>query len=188
MRLLEWFHREPWKRPLAVAVSLVGCLALVHANWFHPVVRFGHPAANQIALLLALTLPWLAILPVALLPRPWARVVGLVLLLPPLAYSAFFAPFIAMEIEDTVAHGVDRAFTPIATVPMNGYRVRIFRTDCGATCAYGIVLRQERQLLPGIYLVRQLEGFYPAEDATYRVLGRDSLQVNGRLYALRPLP
>jgi hypothetical protein len=79
-------------------------------------------------------------------------------------------------------------FEPISTVPMGGYRVRIFRTDCGAPCSPGIVIQQERQLVPGVLLVRTVGGFERGYDVTHRVVGCDSLLINYQLYVLHSLP
>jgi hypothetical protein len=188
MHVSQWLRAHPWRRPLAVAFLAAVCFAAVQANWDHPFLRFSHPIPNQLFLLLALTLPWLAAGALLYLPNVWAKVVAIVLLLPALAYAAFLALFLPVTVLDTIRWGYDPGFQPIGTVVMGSYRVRIFRTNCGATCAYGIAVRQERHLVPGLLLVRELDGFYPAEDATYRVVGRDSLLINGRLYVLRPLP
>jgi hypothetical protein len=49
----------------------------------------------------------------------------------------------------------------IAEVPGADSSVRMYRINGGATTAYGIVIRQERSVLPGLLLVRNVDTFYP---------------------------
>jgi hypothetical protein len=70
----------------------------------------------------------------------------------------------------------------IAEIPMRGYSVEIVRTNSGAMSSYGIEVRQERQLLPGVRLVRAMGGFYPAYQATFNVIGPDTVQVSVPAY------
>jgi hypothetical protein len=183
----HWLRASP-TRPLTVGLAAMACFATVQANWFYPVLRFGSASLNHLFLLISFTLPWVALGTLLYLPRLWTKVVAILFLLPALAYSAFFAPFTAVETVNTIGRGHDPGFQPISTVPMDGYRVTIFRTNCGATCSYGIAVRQERQLVPGVFLVRELDGFDKYYDAPHRVVGRDSLLVNDRLYVLHSLP
>jgi hypothetical protein len=173
---------------MTAGLAAIVCFAVIQANWHYPVLRLGSASLNHLFLLLSFPLPWLAAGAFLYLPKVWDRAVATLFLLPALAYSAFFAPCTAIDTAITIREGYDSGFQPISTVPMGGYRVTIFRTNCGATCSYGIALRQERRLVPGVFLVRRLEGFYPAYDATHRVVGRDSLVVNDRLYVLHSLP
>jgi len=78
-------------------------------------------------------------------------------------------------IGDTWRTGVNSAFEPIASVPMGGYSVGIYRTNCGAPCSFGIYPLQEKQIMPGILLVRALPGFEPADKAAFKVIGKDAL-------------
>jgi hypothetical protein len=162
--------------------------AAVQVNWHYPLLRFDSARLNHLFLLIAFALPFLAAFAVLGFPKLWSKALGFVLLLPIFAYTALFAPFIAALTLETVLYGYDSTFQPIGWMTVGSYRVTIFRTDCGATCDNGIAVRQERQVLPGILLVRQLEGFYPAYDATYHTVGRDSFVVNDRLYVLQSLP
>ena len=187
MSLPQWL-RGSAHRPFRSALAAVLCFTLIQANWIFPVLRFDSAALNHLFLLLAFTLPCLALIALGYFPSFWQKLVALLVLLPILAYTIILAPFAAVETVMTIFQGYDSRFQPIGTALMTGYRVTIFRIDCGATCDWGVALRQERQVVPGVLLVRPLDGFYPGYDADYRVVGRDSLLVNDRLYVLQPLP
>jgi hypothetical protein len=166
MSLPRWLRESP-RRPVRTVLVAVLCFGLIQANWIFPVLRFDSAALNHLFLLLAFTLSCLALLALGYFPEFWQKLVALLVLLPILAYTLIFAPFTAAMTVQTIFQGYDSSFQPIGTAPMDGYRVTIFRTDCGATCSWGVALRQERQLVPGVLLVRTLDGFYPAYDADY---------------------
>jgi hypothetical protein len=58
-------------------------------------------------------------------------------------------------------NGRDLSFDQFAETPWRGSHVRLYRIDCGATTDYGVVIRQELNLFPGVQLVRRLDTFYP---------------------------
>jgi hypothetical protein len=182
-RLSQWLRASPLRRPLSVGLLALTLFAAIQANWQHPALRFESTLLNHLFLLLAFILPWVAAGAFFFLPRLWGRVLALLVLAPVLVYSALFALLTADLTAHTVRQGYDIQFQPLSTVPMGNYRVRIFRTDCGVWCEFGIAVRQERRLVPGVLLVRQIDHF-EAYDASYVVVGPDSLRINDRLYVL----
>jgi hypothetical protein len=59
--------------------------------------------------------------------------------------------------------GHDLSFEQFSELPWKGTAIRLYRTNGGATTDYGVVVRQERRLLPGIMLVRTVDSFYHCE-------------------------
>jgi hypothetical protein len=117
----------------------------------HPVLRTSSAGFNEaIGLILGLVLPWVALHPLTRLDRWWTKAIVFVGFLPLLIYSGFFI---------LVASGarIDRT----GEITWQRTKIAFYRTDGGATTDYGIIVRQERVLLPGILLVRKLDDFYP---------------------------
>ena len=56
--------------------------------------------------------------------------------------------------------GRDLGFAAFAQIPWQGSEVILYRTNGGATTDFGVVIRQERTLLPGVKVVRNLADFY----------------------------
>ncbi len=56
--------------------------------------------------------------------------------------------------------GRDSSFELFAETHWNGSVVRLYRTNGGATTDFGVVIRQERRLMPGLFWVRSLDDFY----------------------------
>jgi hypothetical protein len=159
-------------------LGLLVIYALVIANWTWPIIRFTSPTLNALVLLAAFVLPWIALVCATRFPSLWARGAAMVVLAPLLLYTAFFGFFLVLNLVDLVKDGRDPSFAPLAAVAMDGYRVGLYRTNGGATTSFGVAVRQERQLAPGLLLVRQLHGFYPASEARYEVLARDRIRVS----------
>jgi hypothetical protein len=105
----------------------------------------------------------------------------------PLLFTAIFGPFVLMHLLSVQADGdKDTSFEFLAALPVEGGRVGIYRTNCGATCAFGIAVRHERQLFWRILLVRHLGGFYRAEEARYEALDPRRIRVSVPPYLATP--
>jgi hypothetical protein len=157
------------------APAAVFVLGLI--NWRYPFVRFDSQLANQVAFLGVLLLPiaasiagtgvsslrtrWLLRLPLA----PFA-IVGVLLGLPA-----------AIGLLDTARLGFDPSFEPIARYALHSRGLTVYRTNCGAPCSFGIVVREERPLVPGLLWVRDVYREYPADTVELRVLGGDRFEI-----------
>jgi len=78
---------------------------------------------------------------------------------PLLCYSALWLFGFAMGF--SYKDGRSRSFNRFAETHWKGSKIRLYRTDGGATTDSGVVIRQERTLIPGLLLVRRLDDFYP---------------------------
>ena len=148
--LLRW-------RDLAL---VVGANVLFFWQLRHPVIRCSFPLVNDVlGAALGLCLPWLAAAAVFQMGRWWsstAAVLALLLLLP---YSAvWFLGSAALTFN--YRNGHNASFELFAETRWNGSSVRLYRANGGATTDYGVVIRQEKALLPGILLVRNIDMFY----------------------------
>jgi hypothetical protein len=148
------------------------------ADGLFPFVRFRNDLANFVVGTLSFLLPFLTAFFAFVIPRRWlTTVIAVALLLPLLCLSSLCLLLNGLLIGDAFRAGLNPAFERIANVPMGGYSVSIYRTDCGAPCGMGIDLLQERTIFPGILLVRRLPGFDDAGDATYKVIEQDTLLI-----------
>jgi len=66
----------------------------------------------------------------------------------------------------TATDGKDFSFEQIAELRSHWTTYRAYRTDGGATTDFGIVLRRERTILPGLKYVRVIYSRYHASDAS----------------------
>lgn len=71
----------------------------------------------------------------------------------------------ALTLYDVAKNGEDYSFKQVHTVELPHSRVRVYRTNGGATTSFGIVVRQERPLIPGLVVTKNVYAAYPAYDA-----------------------
>ncbi len=57
---------------------------------------------------------------------------------------------------DIVLNGRDRSFDLIDEKRVNDSHIRLYLTDCGATCSFGLVLRKEFDTPFGLKIVKSL--------------------------------
>ena len=149
---------------LGVVVTIIVALVELPA-----VARFEYAPANYaVVTALALAVPclliWLSL--TLLAKRNWWRWV--------LCAAAFlvsipfvlFALFASMELASVAAKSVDLSFEPVGELQSEHAAYRVYRTNGGPTTSFGIVLRREHSLAPGLKLVTVVRNFYPASDAT----------------------
>lgn len=142
--------------------SLIGALALCTGTMLfiwqvrHPFFRFASGAVNDgVGLVAALTLPWWAVVEFLRVRRWWADAIAIIALLPLLVYSGVALLYSILERD-----GVER----FSEVEWRGSRICLYRTNGGATTNVGVVIRQEKTILPGVRLVRRVGDYYPCAD------------------------
>ncbi|MEA2165094.1 MAG: hypothetical protein QOK37_3221 [Thermoanaerobaculia bacterium] len=165
-------------RELVIGIGLLAAFVLVLANWSHPVVRLEPAWINPPALLTAFTLPWLATVSLMKAVRTaWDRVLMVCVLLPFTLYTLTCGPFIGMEAVDSLRDRSNPGFEFVRSEAVFPGRISLYRTNGGATTSFGIAVRHELRIVPGVVLVRELEGFYPAFDGTVAVLSPNRVRV-----------
>ena len=164
----------------------------------HPFVRFASPVVNELlGLALGLGLPCLALVAIFRIGRRWSKTVAIAAVLPLLLCSFIFLLGEAMT-RPAHRNGRDLSFDQFAETRWKGSDVRFYRTNGGATTDFGVVIRQERTLFPGVLLVRRVDDFYPcysldaaATDHGITVTDKRSdcraLAQPSRAYRLKPL-
>jgi hypothetical protein len=152
--------RSPSVVPLivlgAVATAIIALVELPTVPHFEYA-----PANYAVVIGLALSVPCLTVwLAVTLLVRNdwWRRALCVMTLVAsiPLLVIACFASMVVVGVE----------FKLVSTLQSEHTEYRVYRTDGGAMTSFGIVLRRERALVPGLKLVTVVRNFYPASDAT----------------------
>jgi hypothetical protein len=135
--------------------ALLAATALFFVQVRHPVVISSSRVVNEaIGCALAFILPWLVLVRISFLWRWWARALAIVLVLPLLLYT-FVAPFFMLILTNS------SVFDRFAETEWKRSAVRQYRVNGGATTDFGVEIRHERAILPGVLIVRTLDTFYP---------------------------
>lgn len=142
---------------------LLGFFVLAVLNWQYPMLRLVNHWANEAVATLATGIP-LVLLGAGIAramrgPNVWLPVLlsaGLVVASLPFLAAVLFR---LISLPPHV-NALDGSFERVDQV---GEQVAVYRTNGGATTAYGIVVRQEREVLPGVLLVKNLFSQYRLE-------------------------
>jgi hypothetical protein len=129
----------------------------------HPIIRFTSPVVNEVlGFALGFCLPWLMGVAIFRVGRRWSKMIAALAIIPLMLYSVVFLLGSAMT-AFAFKNGRDLGFDQFAEMSWKGSAVRLYRTNGGATTDFGVVIRQERTLLPGVELIRNLDLFYPCK-------------------------
>lgn len=163
---------------LALSLAVLAIIAFNILGW--PVkVRFEEPLLNYwaaVALAIALPLSLFAIgFAMTSKSLKTACIMAAACTLLPCSVYAFFAQIEARDVEEK---GGDLSYLLLGDVPMGRQNMRLYRTDCGATCSYGLELRAEFDIGVGLKIVRPVWSKYRTDpNAQLRPIGPNHIQV-----------
>lgn len=161
--------------PVVPIAWLVAYLAVL-LNLGFPLLRFSWSLANIAFFGAAQFLPFLAIESAVQHLAGWRRAVLVTLSAPLALLSIGLAAGSCTCVACVATDGADYSFEKRESVGTSHGRVVAYRTNGGATTSFGIVIRQECNLLPGLLVVRRLGGEYPASEAQFEWSGGSSVR------------
>jgi hypothetical protein len=157
--------------PPTKALIGLSCIAaavvLVLLNWRSPLLRLEPAYLNNVVFGFTCLSPWLAVYLVSRLRHAAARI----------ALRAIFICTGIVLVPLAIGSLTGWGWGDLGTIDTGRHIVKLYETNCGAPCSFGVAVRQERRLIPGVVLVRDLYGFYPADSPTYTVINPDSIRV-----------
>jgi hypothetical protein len=152
-----------WSAGLTTLILAITYVAFI-VNIFFPGVRFTFAIGNYLAFGAAQLIP-VGILWTARRASGWRRIcsmgIGLVLCLPAAPFGLGAAACV-MLVTPTAQ---DASFERLHVESNASGTVAVYRSNGGATTAWGIDVRQECPIVPGLVVVRPLAGDYPADEA-----------------------
>lgn len=78
----------------------------------------------------------------------------------------------------SVKNGVDPSFERIQEMNIGSWKVVTYRTNGGATVDFGVLVRTEKPLLPGVYIKRDLIDIYHVSDIKFSTASPDSIKID----------
>jgi len=91
---------------------------------------------------------------------------------------AILAVGASMGLREVIVHGTDPGFEYLHSTQLSRSRVAAYRTNGGATTSFGIVVRHEKPILPGVYRVEEIFHSYPAFEADVTVVGENEVKIS----------
>jgi hypothetical protein len=132
---------------------LVFIFALI--NWVFPILRFSHWMANNIALITILTIPLVISWRIIYL-QSWVSKISLSILILPVIAGCFLLQLFAGLQLYNYRDGIDHSFRASQVLIINNSQIVTYQQNLFATTSLGVIVRQERRLLPGLLLVREI--------------------------------
>ncbi len=162
-------------RPLLIlgVVFLVGL-----ANALSPVLRFTSQTANWLAACLLFLLP--VLLPIFVLRfrmRSLFKVLAIIGLTPVVVFMLLVSALSGSCVYRTQSDGVDHSFAMLARVPMEGSRATAYLSNSGSMSDFVVVVRQEKTIVPGLLLVRNVYARSGVSKATLTAVGPLAVEV-----------
>jgi hypothetical protein len=187
---LKYFVMQSNSTPSRRALVFVACMTtfvLGIANWQRPFLRLDSHFANGLVLVVVLLLPVAALI-AALSPLAgWRQWILCILMLPVIVPSILLAPFVTIDTIGLVGDKRDFGLDPIQRIEVTGgSQVVVYRTDCGAPCHFGIVIRHEGRLVGPLLVVHDLWSAYPADSAQVRLIDPNHVGADDEIVLLRP--
>lgn len=130
------------------------------ANVMFPTVLFEDGRLNRTVCAIAQIVPITAWTYIVLRWNGWRLVCGGIGLLPVVLLATCVA--IGSLADNAFEPGFDRTHH----IELGWTQVAAYQTNGGATTSFGMNVRQERRLFPGVLLVRELANVYPAYSVT----------------------
>jgi hypothetical protein len=148
-----------WAAALCADVLALGWIAITDTG-----LRFTYAPLNYLVfILLAVGLPVTLVGFAITTRRYWLRwlaiVVSVFVCVPVLMCSCVVGVDLA-----NATSGKDPSFERIGELSGPFWAYRVYRTNGGATTSYGLVLRREHDILPGMAVVSRVHSFYPASE------------------------
>lgn len=169
----------PQRNALIILAVVIGIIAINFVGWPFG-VRFNYTPLNYwAALLLSIALP-LSVFNVGIrLGNKILRILGICVSLLVAAPSLTASLFIGAEALDVQSKNNDSSLELLHQIPVGIFTYRLYRTDCGATCAFGLSLRKEIDTPIGLKLVRSVWSKYREDVAKLIVIPDKEIQVVG---------
>jgi hypothetical protein len=158
----------PRSKATTALLGIATGIFLVMLNWRSPVLRLEPSYLNNVVFGATCLSPWL----VLFLVRPFRHVATrIVLRTMAIAVGVALLPLAVGSLAGEVR-------ADLGTINTGRHTVKLYETDCGAPCSFGLAVRQERRVIPGLLLVRDIDGFYPAAAPTYVIINQDSIRID----------
>ena len=126
-------------------------------------IRFESPRLNYLFFGIALLCPWFIDFQVILKKHDViAKIFGWTLRTLSIPLFAIWLFIVVIWQPDVITHDVDYSFEPVQSIEIEGKHYQVYRTNGGATTSFGIVVREQTKLLPGLFYEKNVYTAYPA--------------------------
>ena len=149
-------------------------------NWWFPFVRFESHRLNYVFMIIVFSLPIVGLV----IGRLESSVVIKRVAIPANVYACFVSVplacgtilLVTFKSPEILTHDTDFSFERIGSLRVGSSEVVTYRTNTSALDPYGTVLREERELLPGLRRVRFLHRFSRSGSVVVERVGENKVR------------
>lgn len=154
---------------LILILNIIFILSIINA--IYPFIRFSSRLANYIFMIITLCIPTVLVFLGFTIKNLYKKILFIILYGIMVLVSGMFLIFtlILIAVSEDVRNVDAIGFSIIEYVQVGESRVIVYRTDGGATTSLGIIVRHEKEILPGILLVRNLYREYPRYEIEFEI-------------------
>lgn len=177
---MKWIIKQKVK--IFIFMNIIFLLSIL--NFFFPLIRFQNQLSNLRFIVIILSMPFLLTIYGFFLENFFVKIISIIIegLISIIAFV--FVLIISINIGSTIEAGYNPGFEKIKNYQAEKYEVNTYRSNGGATTSYGIVIRQEKKIIPGIILVRNIYNEYPRYDIEYEI-NNNVLIIESKEYILK---
>lgn len=166
---------------IKIHIALIIIFLLSFLNSVIPVLRFENIKFNYYYfLIIVIAIPVLLLLN-GLKFSKTPKIINSLILLIPILLSIIFTIFIYYDLK-LIKDDYDPSFEKIKSFQFDNNFVNVYRTNGGATTDFGIIVRNEREIFPGILLVKKLYSEYHRYKIEAKKIGNNTIQIENEKY------
>ncbi len=124
-------------------------------NFLFPVIRFSNEIHNEVALILILSMPFIILLICFSRPNPWVHIISFFCLAPIVLVCFIIQLITGSYLQNDLKQKPSNSYKS-QSVMVNGSEVYWYDPSLMPGSSFGVIVQQERQVLPGILFVRNL--------------------------------
>lgn len=155
------------RRRIVVLSALTALYLVLVANWWQVWLRFESPRLNYVFMAFVFASPVILLWIVWTLDRGAPKAIAWILVPVSVASVWLFLGtglLMAFWIPEVLTSDIDRSFERVRRERIDGESFSVYRTNGGATTSFGVVVRKEGVVFPGLVRVSPICGCYPADD------------------------
>lgn len=157
-------------------------LWILNLDYFYPFIRFKSLKLNDIFSLCIQIIPLILLINGFRFKHISAKIINSIFSLTLSLISIAIAIIILFSISTL---NINEAFMPIHNIMLDSSSVVVYRTNFGATTDYGIVVRQEKEIVKGILLVKNLLRQDYIYDVSIKKLSDNVVELMGKKIYLK---
>ncbi|MDN5316698.1 MAG: hypothetical protein PWR08_822 [Thermoanaerobacterium sp.] len=160
-----------------IVLLAIYILWILNLDYFYPFIRFKSLKLNDIFSLCIQIIPLILLINGFRFKHISAKIANSAVSIILIVISTTIA---AIMLFATITLNVNEAFMPIHDIKFDSSSVVVYRTNFGATTDYGITVRQEKEIIKGVLLVKNLVRKDHVYDISVKKLSDNAVEVMGK--------